>query len=154
MSRASAVVKYGPQIAKAAERALGGSKAASLLTRLGLPSGSSVQAVLNAARQNKVATLFILMEAGEVGGEVWQAMLEEDPTLVAFAQMMGASIDAMPEEPGAITLGELAKYKDEFALIDDVSRIVGGETALLKLHAVMNLPRQYLIARAQIRQMN
>lgn len=100
----------------------------------------SPKAILEAAKNNKLATAYVLYELYGLGDSLLQQMMATDPAIKAAIQAMGGEIIHKNSKVSSDTLEELVENDDELEIISDAIGVVGSFEKLVKLRQAIGMP--------------
>jgi len=123
--------------------------AKTLATKLGNP-GLTASQLFRQVKENPTTAALALLEIGEVGAPLLDELLARNPQLRALMGLGQAVDDANTTFGGP---QDIVKFHDEFAVIDQAARSVGGMTKLLVLKRALEMPVEVYKLREQVRGM-
>lgn len=124
-------------------------KLAAASRALGLGAGATAEKILAAAKDNPVATALVLLQAGEMGAEALEAVLEEHPEVRGIVDA-ASPVDNAEDYEG---LGDMLKFRDEFATLRSAIAIMGGLERFLSVRRALSMSDQTVNMFLQFREM-
>lgn len=93
------------------------------------------QAIINAIKNNKLATAYVLYELYGVTDDILTAMREVDEEVARVVALFGFQ----PDEPSTTAVADLSTMTEEFEVLSSAIRVVGSFERLLVLKKALTL---------------
>lgn len=126
--------------------------------RLNLGASANVDDVINYIRNNKIGSLLVAYEAGDVVNSVYQ-YFKGDPETKPVADKLPAKdgvtdTASLPElsplDLQSLSIDNVAALRDEMEAIDRAARSVGGMQNLHALRRALSMSSDYFVLHAQL----
>lgn len=116
-------------------------KVAAVAKRLGLDGAkATAQQIIASARNNKLMTAIVLYELYGLADPVLQELLDGEPELRRTIELMGMTADAVAD---TTSVSDIIAFEDEFRVIENAARRVGGLNNLLTLRNAIMLDNSH-----------
>lgn len=120
-----------------------------IATRIG--GAANPSAILAAMKNNPVTTALVGVELFGVSSDFVKTVVNDNPEITQLIERI-SDIDYQPDEFSAVDDAGtgLVRYKDEFDLIEECSRFLGGRERLMKFRNLLKISDEVFRLHAQV----